>query len=78
MALTVVGDTCDSLFGPVISQHDCRGGFDFTGTYLQCLGAWAVSTYTDMEASSIRSMDIQHYPSSLFSPAVTHSPVPAI
>ncbi|KAI1838945.1 hypothetical protein DTO027I6_3367 [Penicillium roqueforti] len=30
MAPTVVGDTCDSLFGPVISQHDCRGGFDFT------------------------------------------------
>ncbi|KAJ6139125.1 hypothetical protein N7471_005611 [Penicillium samsonianum] len=30
MASTVVGDTCDSLFGPVVSQHGCRGGFDFT------------------------------------------------
>ncbi|KAJ5200516.1 ABC transporter integral membrane type 1 [Penicillium cf. griseofulvum] len=27
---TVVGDTCDSLFGPVVSQYSCRGGFDFT------------------------------------------------
>ncbi|KAJ5952711.1 uncharacterized protein N7479_011124 [Penicillium vulpinum] len=30
MASTVVGDTCDSLFGPVVSHHACRGGFDFT------------------------------------------------
>ncbi|KAJ5356748.1 ABC transporter integral membrane type 1 [Penicillium concentricum] len=30
MASTVVGDTCDSLFGPIVSQHSCRGGFDFT------------------------------------------------
>lgn len=47
-AMASIGDTCDSLFGPMVSQHDCRGGFDFTGTCFRYLGTWTVSTYTNI------------------------------
>ncbi|KAJ5178366.1 ABC transporter integral membrane type 1 [Penicillium coprophilum] len=30
MATTGARDTCDSLFGPIVSHNSCRGGFDFT------------------------------------------------
>ncbi|KAJ5616869.1 ABC transporter integral membrane type 1 [Penicillium hordei] len=76
-----IGDTCDSLFGPVVSQHDCRGGFDFTGTCFRYLGIWVSGPsphILTLQASPIRSMDIRHYSSRLFSPPVTYSPIPAI